>query len=77
MCYLLGSGFGLMTFGSFTHAYCFLDKAKVLHFHTALSLFGDGGWWGGWGGDFQAISQLQLNYTFGCFVVEVVVSFGL
>ena len=56
MCYLLGSGLGPMTFISSTHTCCFLDKAQVLHFHTALSLWGDGGWWGGWGGGFQAIS---------------------
>ena len=59
-----------------TNNFCFLSFALFLLYHVVLSLCGGGGgrWWWWW---FPAITLSQPNYSYGCFVVGVVVVVGL
>ena len=62
----------------YTDNFCFLSWALFLLYHVVLST-----WWvvvvggGGGGGWFPAITLSQPNYSYGCFVVGVVVVVGL
>ena len=58
-----------------TNNFCFQSIVLFWLYHVVLSSCGRwwvGGWW--W---FPAITLCQLNYSYGCFVVGVVVVVGL
>ena len=59
--------------------FCFLSFALFLLYHVVLSSCGGwvGRWWWWWWLWFPAITLSQSNYSFGCFVVGVVVVVGL
>ena len=59
-----------------TNNFCFLSFALFLLYHVVLSSCGGGGWGGGVVG-FPVITLSQPNYSYGCFVVGVVVVVGL
>ena len=54
-----------------TNNFCCLGFALFLLYNLVLSSCGGGGRW------FLAITQSQPNYSYGCFVVGVVVVVGL